>query len=269
MSEDEYRQLVESMRESGFDETYPIVLYEGQIIDGRHRYQAALEAGVDPIFVEWYPKDGDTPERFAMRSNVRRHMTVSQRAAYAVAMMGDKATIKEMSEVANVSPTTISKAKMVAEERPEMIHEIIEGEVTMEEAIREIVPPKRQPTPKPMPEPVDDDQGEIDAPILTDDERDIEERLRAAFKIGAEFKSLCKSINMIAARLEEISKTDEGHALKMSPIKVDLKNVRDAIKWAIPFKKCPYPSHEGCKACKGKGWVIENVYNNIPEEIRK
>ena len=159
MSEDEYRQLVESIRESGFDETYPIVLYEGQIIDGRHRYQAALEAGVDPIFVEWYPKDGDTPERFAMRSNVRRHMTVSQRAAYAVAMMGDKATIKEMSEVANVSPTTISKAKMVAEERPEMIHEIIDGEVTMEEAIREIVPPKRQPTP----EPVDDDQrDEVD-----------------------------------------------------------------------------------------------------------
>jgi hypothetical protein len=37
----------------GFDRNHAILIYEGKILDGRHRYLAAVKAGVDPIFTEF------------------------------------------------------------------------------------------------------------------------------------------------------------------------------------------------------------------------
>ena len=37
----------------GFDRKHAILIYEGKILDGRHRYLAAVKAGVDPIFTEF------------------------------------------------------------------------------------------------------------------------------------------------------------------------------------------------------------------------
>ncbi len=48
-TESEYRLLVRSIRRLGLLE--PIVLYEGKILEGRHRYKACLEAGIKPQFI--------------------------------------------------------------------------------------------------------------------------------------------------------------------------------------------------------------------------
>ena len=48
MSPDEYAALLADMRANGYDETAPIVLYEGQILDGRNRWKAARELGREP-----------------------------------------------------------------------------------------------------------------------------------------------------------------------------------------------------------------------------
>lgn len=45
--------LSNRMKEVGYDKDEPITLWEGKILDGRHRYKAALEAGVEPIFKLW------------------------------------------------------------------------------------------------------------------------------------------------------------------------------------------------------------------------
>jgi len=37
----------------GFDRNHAILICEGKILDGRHRYLAAVKAGVDPIFTEF------------------------------------------------------------------------------------------------------------------------------------------------------------------------------------------------------------------------
>ncbi len=41
------------MEEDGFDKKETILIYEGKILDGRHRYLAAIKSGVDPIFEEF------------------------------------------------------------------------------------------------------------------------------------------------------------------------------------------------------------------------
>ena len=46
----EFRDLVESVKKHGLRE--PITVFQGEILDGWHRYQACLETGVEPVFRE-------------------------------------------------------------------------------------------------------------------------------------------------------------------------------------------------------------------------
>ncbi|MCX6917169.1 MAG: ParB N-terminal domain-containing protein, partial [Verrucomicrobia bacterium] len=48
MTADEMASLVEDIKAHGLAQ--PIVTHEGAILDGRHRYQACLQAGVEPQF---------------------------------------------------------------------------------------------------------------------------------------------------------------------------------------------------------------------------
>jgi hypothetical protein len=60
-----------------------IVLYEGQILDGRNRYLACLAQGVTPRFRDYAGECG-SPLAFVVAKNVRRrHLTESQRAMLA------------------------------------------------------------------------------------------------------------------------------------------------------------------------------------------
>lgn len=75
-----YAELVDSIREHGQED--PIILHDGMVLDGRHRLRACEEAGVEPRFEEWDGR-GDTPVGFIALKQIRRDMTVSQRAAWA------------------------------------------------------------------------------------------------------------------------------------------------------------------------------------------
>lgn len=73
----EFSDLIISIKSNGLRDT--ITLYEGKILDGRNRYRACIEAGIEPR-TEPLP-DGQDPLQFVYIKNVtRRHLTVSQRA---------------------------------------------------------------------------------------------------------------------------------------------------------------------------------------------
>jgi len=62
----------------------PVVLFEGQILDGRHRYRACIETGVAVVTRDFDPeRDGD-PLAFVTSSMTHRNLTPGQRAAIAV-----------------------------------------------------------------------------------------------------------------------------------------------------------------------------------------
>jgi len=64
----EFAKLVEDIKANGLYN--PIWLTpEGQIIDGKNRYQACEQAGVEPLFRIY---EGDDPIRFTISQNARR-----------------------------------------------------------------------------------------------------------------------------------------------------------------------------------------------------
>src|SRR5258708_2140914 len=57
----------------------PIVIHEGAILDGAHRYRVCMEIGVEPAIVEFA---GGDPVAFVLSANLhRRHLTAGQHAA--------------------------------------------------------------------------------------------------------------------------------------------------------------------------------------------
>jgi len=72
----EFDELVQDIRDNGL--RTPVELYEDKIIDGRNRYRACLEAGVEPLYVNVSPSD---PVAYVLSKNLyRRRLTASQRA---------------------------------------------------------------------------------------------------------------------------------------------------------------------------------------------
>jgi ParB-like chromosome segregation protein Spo0J len=81
MSDDEYRALVKDIRENGLREA--IWLYEGKIIDGRNRYKACRELGVEPDYQQWNGEGSII--NFVISLNLhRRHLSSSQKAVIAL-----------------------------------------------------------------------------------------------------------------------------------------------------------------------------------------
>lgn len=84
MSAEQFDRLCADIKANGL--LHPIMLFEGKILDGRHRYQACVKVGLKPRFEEY---DGFDPVSYVTSENAaRRHLTPSQ-IAHAVAAMAD------------------------------------------------------------------------------------------------------------------------------------------------------------------------------------
>jgi len=83
MTPDELEKLTADIGHNGLLD--PIVLFEGKILDGRHRAQACEESGVTPRFVEFAGKD---PLDFVIAKNLhRRHLSTTQKAMLAAELL--------------------------------------------------------------------------------------------------------------------------------------------------------------------------------------
>jgi ParB-like chromosome segregation protein Spo0J len=146
----------------------PIVLYHGQILDGRNRLAACEMANVEPRFME---VDGELPSAtiYVLSKNLhRRHLTTSQRAAIAaeiVPLLKEEAHRRKLSglknqqhasstcfqanedtkgsvariaaEAVQVGHDSVEKAIRVKRDEPEVFEQIKRGEVTVNEAVGE------------------------------------------------------------------------------------------------------------------------------------
>ncbi len=80
LGKDELQELAEDIKARGL--LHDIVLYNGQILDGRNRYLACQIASVKPTFIQW--QGTCSPVEWVISENlIRRHLTSSQRAMIA------------------------------------------------------------------------------------------------------------------------------------------------------------------------------------------
>lgn len=141
----EFTSLVDDIAEHGQREL--IVLFDGQILDGRNRYRACNEAGVEPKFAAY---DGDDPAAFVVSLNLRRrHLDESQRAMVAVKLanvphggdrstkspIGDLKTQAQAAELLNVGKRSVERAREVLDEgAPELVQAVERGVVSVSAA---------------------------------------------------------------------------------------------------------------------------------------
>jgi N6-adenosine-specific RNA methylase IME4 len=176
MSADEFSALVEDIRANGQRE--PIYLHEGRIIDGRNRYRACQQLGIEPDTRVW---DGvGSLVAFVVSLNLqRRHLTSSQRVTVgmdalplleAEAKERQRNSIKERDESGRAIPVPqligeldneprerhaneavqqaaqmvgtnrqyVSDAKRLRDEAPELLERVRSGELTIPQAKTEM-----------------------------------------------------------------------------------------------------------------------------------
>lgn len=116
MGDEAYAQLKSSLKTRGFDADEAIVLFEGGILDGNHRYTACKATRVEPQFTKFKGDYGDAVEYVIGKNLGRRHLTLSQSAALGAELI-EKMEAAEAAEKAAAKEA--AKAAKAAGKKPE------------------------------------------------------------------------------------------------------------------------------------------------------
>lgn len=173
--EEDFNELVEDIRQNGFDQGMPITIYQGEILDGWNRWRACQVLGINPPTVE-FSQDDTAALAFTLRTNKRRNLSSGQKAALAVEADGimellkkeaedrmmagvkvtpdppqifvegsrsDKETATKVAEIFGTNRTYVNQAARLRSEAPEVFDKLKAGKTTMQEARKEAA---RKPT---------------------------------------------------------------------------------------------------------------------------
>jgi hypothetical protein len=164
---EDYNRLRDDIRDNGYDLKQPIVIYEGEILDGWNRWTACLELKINPSTRQF---DGNESEAigFVMRTNKRRNLNSGQWATIAVEAEDIIKAISEQSdkrmkagksnpsqkidqgsrneqrsthkaaEIFNTNRTYVSQAAKIKHAAPEVFEKVKAGKMTMQDAARAV-----------------------------------------------------------------------------------------------------------------------------------
>ena len=149
----EFDGIVASIKQYGLFE--PILMWQGWIVDGRHRHKACLKADVKPTY-EYLPDDmpfNVVRDRVVAANIMRRHLTTGQRAMTAAALANmrhggdrksdqrknssDDKSNKEAADQLNVSDMSVKTAKAIKRDAPDLAEEVSKGNMTLNAADNE------------------------------------------------------------------------------------------------------------------------------------
>lgn len=273
MQEAELADLCQSVARA-YDASQPVVLYEGKILDGRHRYLAAQRAGVAAPTVEF---EGDLAAavRYVEDRNLRRRsLTASQRAMVAAALEPYYArAAKERqrqgvaklphpqeagkarsaaARAAQVSERYVQDAKKIAARSPEVAAQVRGGAVSIPEAKRGL---KQR-------------QAAGPAALLDKESRPVPERLLPAF--GDErFQKALRHIASCGELVDQIlAEPDRGAFICPAEFLAAKKNLYQIIKFARPHAVHSACGGAGCKDCRMTGWLPKLLYDASPKPLQ-
>jgi len=100
--------------------------------------------------------------------------------------------------------------------------------------------------------------------------------LRAAFAIRAEFQEKRQQLTNLKTWITQRVSHPGCAVLKSgeSRIKTDIDNLDTELKFATPHCECVYcknkmPKVANCNACKGRGWITQEIYKQAPKDLKR
>ncbi len=159
MEGDDFAALVADVKANGL--LQPIWLHrDGTILDGRNRYRACSESGVEAQFKTWTGPDSGIVQFVTSMNLHRRHLSEGQRAFIAAELanlhVGDVGrggaprkegtpdggilrplvTRAEAASTMRVTPRAVERARAVAKHAPELKGKVISGEMSLTAAAK-------------------------------------------------------------------------------------------------------------------------------------
>lgn len=140
MSDNEYKLLKEDIEANGL--LNPLIIYNREIYDGRHRYRAAKELSIDVPVI--YADGREDAKRMAISNNRhRRHLSKHQYAMMAakdIKASNKKMTIKESPYIVNgyVSESYVKRCLRIIKDGADYVNDVFNGKKTIEEVIAEM-----------------------------------------------------------------------------------------------------------------------------------
>lgn len=160
MTGEQFLALKANIKDNGFLKDEPIVLFEGKVLDGWHRYSACKELNIEPVYVQFLDFDiHDSPLSYVWSKNkVRRHFSATQLAAIAVDLLPDlekesklriivgaknKAMVnlpqpnigtsrEKAAKLVGVNARYIQDMKKIHKETPEQFEKMLRGDLSLE-----------------------------------------------------------------------------------------------------------------------------------------
>ena len=178
-NEEDFNRLLEDIRNNGFDQSQPVIIYDGAILDGWNRYRACQAIGISPA-IKTFDGDQSAALQLVMRTNKRRNLNKGQWATIAVeaedvlsviagqvekqrrekqaatqseqaepmqqkivAQVNRNVTDTKAAELFNTNRTYVNQAAKVKENAPEAFEKVKAGKMTLQDAMKEVA---RKPT---------------------------------------------------------------------------------------------------------------------------
>jgi len=278
MSEEEINALAADIGRNGL--LMPIILFEGKILDGRHRNVACDRAGVQPRFEQF---TGADPIAYCIAINDRRrHMTTSQRAMVAANLATLKAhrpknnclnsgtsfSQKTIAKEMKVSRDTVQRAKRVLIASPELAAQVTAGEVTVHAAEQQVAAQAAAAA-----SPAPDAPPAVPEPVLDCTGWEVPEPLQPLWKRRSEITDLVARINSIQNDLLEGQRSNDPlfAPINISATIENLQMARSKIKTGRFFAvclTCQGRNHAQCAECGTRGLVSKFRWNTTPENLR-
>jgi hypothetical protein len=100
--------------------------------------------------------------------------------------------------------------------------------------------------------------------------------LRHVFQIVSEFKEKRQQLTNLKTWITQRLNHPGAAVLASgeSRIKADIDNLDIELKFAVPYCECVYcknkmPKLANCNACKGRGWITQEIYKQAPKELKR
>jgi hypothetical protein len=189
--EKDMAELAEDIRDHGM--RLAITLFEGKVLDGRNRVEAARKAGLTLVPSGNFEGTYNQARDYVISLNLnRRHLTDDQRSAIAAKLatmpqggdrskppIGGLVTVAEAAGKMKVSKRTVERAKAVGKEDPALLDEVAEGKTKLGPAVKKAAALKALPKVASKKDPAQKDPSRIE-------QKRHEERMKSArYKLEA------------------------------------------------------------------------------------